>query len=82
MDNLANLIGESLIVIISEEDETELGIVTEIIETGANHVLLVRRQGKSDLLIPDIDPVVLNINLGKGEMLVRLIPGLIPDDQQ
>jgi 16S rRNA processing protein RimM len=68
--------------VISEEDETELGIVTEIIETGANHVLLVRRQGKSDLLIPDIDPVVLNINLGKGEMLVRLIPGLIPDDQQ
>ena len=68
--------------VISDEGETVLGIVTEIIETGANHVLLVRREGKSDLLIPDIEPVVLNINLEKGEILVHLIPGLVPDDQQ
>jgi 16S rRNA processing protein RimM len=56
--------------------------VTEIIETGANHVLLVKKEGKGDILIPDIDPVVLNIDLEKGEILVHLIPGLIPDDQQ
>ena len=68
--------------VISDEDETVLGIVTEIIETGANHVLLVRRESKGDLLIPDIEPVVLNINLEKGEILVHLIPGLIPDDQK
>ena len=68
--------------VISDEGETVLGIVTEIIETGANHVLLVRREGRGDLLIPDIDPVVLNINLDKGEILVHLLPGLIPDNQQ
>ena len=67
--------------VISDEDETVLGTVAEIIETGANHVLLVRRQDKGDLLIPDIDPVVLNINLEKGEILVHLIPGLVPDDR-
>ena len=68
--------------VISDEGETVLGIVTEIIETGANHVLLVRSEGKGDLLIPDIDPVVLNVDLEKGEILVHLLPGLIPDDQQ
>ena len=68
--------------VISDEDETVLGVVTEIIETGANHVLLVRRESKGDLLIPDIEPVVFNVNLEKGEILVHLIPGLIPDDQQ
>ena len=66
--------------VISDEGNTVIGIVNEIIETGANHVFLVRREGKGDLLIPDIDPVVLNINLEKGEILVRLIPGLVPDD--
>jgi len=68
--------------VVSDDDETALGIVNEIIETGANYVLLVRREGKGDLLIPDIDPVVLNINLEKGEILVRLIPGLVPEDQK
>lgn len=68
--------------VISDEDESVLGSVTEIIETGANQVLLVHRHGKVDLLLPDIDPVVLNINLEKGEILVHLIPGLIPDNQQ
>ena len=67
--------------VISDEDETRLGIVAEIIETGANHVLIVRRDGKPDILIPDIDPVVLDVNLKKGEILVHLIPGLIPSDQ-
>jgi 16S rRNA processing protein RimM len=58
-----------------------LGTVVEIIETGANHVFLIRRDGKRDILIPDIDPVVLNVDLEKGEIRVHLIPGLIPDDQ-
>ena len=45
------------------------------------HVLLIRRDGKSDILIPDIDDVVLDINLEKNEIRVHLLPGLIQDDQ-
>ena len=67
--------------VILDEDETPLGIVAEIIETGANHVLIVRRDSKPDILIPDIEPVVLHVNLEKGEILVHLIPGLVPGDQ-
>lgn len=67
--------------VISDEDENPLGVVAEIIETGANHVFIVRRDGKPDILIPDIAPVVLNVNLEKGEILVHLIPGLISVDQ-
>jgi 16S rRNA processing protein RimM len=67
--------------VISDEDDRHLGIVAEILETGANHVLLIRRDGKSDILIPDIDDVVLDINLEKSEIRVHLLPGLIQDDQ-
>lgn len=67
--------------VIEDQDNALLGMVAEILETGANHVFLVRREGKRDILIPDIDPVILNIDLQKGEIRVNLIPGLIPDDQ-
>ncbi len=43
------------------------------------HVLIVRRDGKKDILIPDIDSVVLKIDLEKGEIRVHLPTGLIPD---
>lgn len=65
--------------VISDEDSTLLGKVAEIIETGANPVLIVRRDGSSDILIPDIDTVVLKVDLEKREINIRLLPGLIPD---
>lgn len=67
--------------VIRDKDDSLLGIVAEIIETGANPVFLVRRDGKKDILLPDIDPVILNIDLKKREIRVNLIPGLIPEDQ-
>ena len=67
--------------VIRDEDNFHLGRVAEIIETGANSVFLVRRDGKKDILLPDIDPVILNIDLHKREIRVDLIPGLIPEDQ-
>ena len=67
--------------VIRDEDDASLGVVVEILETGANDVLLVRKEGKSDILIPDIDPVILEIDLEKGEIRVNLLPGLIPEDQ-
>jgi 16S rRNA processing protein RimM len=66
--------------VVRDEDDVLLGVVAEILETGANDVLLVRREGKSDILIPDIDPVIIEIDLEKGEIRVNLLPGLIPED--
>jgi 16S rRNA processing protein RimM len=66
--------------VLREDDGTSLGRVAEILETGANNVLLIRREGKSDLLLPDIDSVVLKIDLEKGEIRVHLLPGLLSDE--
>ncbi len=64
--------------VINETGDVPLGIIESIIETGANDVFLVRSEAGDELLIPDTDEVVVEINLTLGELRVRLLPGLLP----
>ena len=48
--------------------QAELGEVTDVFETGANDVLVVR--GERERLIPFVSLVVQNVDLALGEMLV------------
>lgn len=57
------------------EDGERLGVITEIIYTGSNDVYVIDRGG-TELLIPALDEVVLNIDLDQGRMLVHLMEGL------
>lgn len=54
-----------------------LGRIVEILETKANDVFVVHTDA-GDLLLPDIEDVVKEINLDAGRMIVTLIPGLRP----
>ncbi len=55
-----------------------LGNLVEIIETGANNVFRVSGS-RGDVLLPDIDEVILGIDLDNGRMTVHLLPGLLPE---
>jgi len=57
-----------------------LGVLTNILETGANDVYIVHppNEGK-EILLPAIDPVILDIDLDQGQILVHILSGLIPD---
>ncbi|MEM7332469.1 MAG: ribosome maturation factor RimM [Chloroflexota bacterium] len=61
--------------VLTDEGET-LGVITRVIETGANNVFVVKSDSK-EILLPDIDDVVLEIDFENGRMLVHLLPGLI-----
>ncbi|WP_420644184.1 ribosome maturation factor RimM [Candidatus Leptofilum sp.] len=63
------------LTVLTTEGET-LGILTSIIETGANNVFVVQGD-RGELLLPDIDDVVQEIDFDNGRMLVTLLPGLI-----
>ena len=52
-----------------------LGKVTDVLETGANDVYVVRGS-YGELLLPAIEDVILDLDPEKGQMLVHLIPGL------
>lgn len=54
------------------EDGARLGRVADVIETGANDVLVIAREdGEADLLLPSLPDVVLSMDIGAGRIVVR-----------
>ncbi len=68
----ADLIGISVLT----DDGRTLGTLTEILETGANDVYVVRKPGGSEILLPAIRDCVLSVDPEAGQMLVHLMKGL------
>jgi 16S rRNA processing protein RimM len=64
---------------VISEDGLELGKITSILETGANDVYVVQSESGKEALLPAIESVILTIDLKKGQMIVHLLPGLLPD---
>lgn len=63
---------------VIEENGNALGILTDILETGANDVYIVQPEGGGrEILLPAIKDVVREIDLEQGTMTVHLLPGLI-----
>jgi 16S rRNA processing protein RimM len=62
---------------VQDESGDKIGIVNHIIETGANDVYVLEAEDGSEILIPAIEDVVLNVDLEQERMIVRLLPGLI-----
>jgi 16S rRNA processing protein RimM len=60
-------------------DGEDLGRVAEILETGANDVFVIQGGPRGEILLPDIDEVVLDVDVANGLMTVSLLPGLLPD---
>ncbi len=54
----------------------ELGVVTEIISTGANDVYVVKGD-RGEVLLPARSEVIRSIDLDAGLMIVELLPGLM-----
>ena len=56
-----------------------LGTIIEFIETGANLVFIIGSENGQEILLPNIDEVVLKIDLDNKMITVHLIEGLLPD---
>lgn len=53
-----------------------LGVVEDVIETGANDVYVVKTAGQKELLLPAVPDVVKSIDLEAGHITVELLEGL------
>lgn len=62
---------------VRDRSAGSLGRVAEILETGANHVYVVRGE-RGEWLLPAIRQVVKRIDLERGEIVVELLPGMGP----
>jgi 16S rRNA processing protein RimM len=63
---------------VVDEQGAEIGRVREVLETGANEVLVVTRPDQPEALIPMIHDVVQELDIAGGRVVVRLIEGLLP----
>lgn len=62
--------------VYTETDEY-LGEVKEVLETGANEVFIVQGP-RGEVLLPNTEEVIVDVDEDAGRMTVHLIPGLLP----
>ena len=62
------------------EDEKYIGKISDWIETGSNNVYVIKRPKGKDVLIPAIDDVIKKIDIENKTMSVKLLEGLMEDD--
>ena len=67
---------ELLGINVVDETGNPLGVLAEIIETGANDVYVVKDDSGKEILIPNIPSVVLDLDFGTRLMKVHLLEGL------
>ncbi len=60
---------------VYREDGHYLGLLVDVLETGANNVFVVEGE-QGELLLPDTAEVVREIDFANGRMTVHLLPGL------
>lgn len=63
---------------VVDEIGKHIGDLSQIIDTaGANDVYVIRTGQGKEVLVPAIQDVILEIDLDRGEMLIRPLPGLL-----
>lgn len=62
---------------VYEEDGTYLGILTDIMETGANDVYVVQLESGKELLLPAIPQCIIEVDVEEPKLTVRLMKGML-----
>lgn len=70
---IADLLG----IKVLQEGGSELGVLQDVIETGANDVYQIRMTDGRELLLPAIRQCVLEVDVEAGFMKVHLLDGLL-----
>lgn len=66
--------------ILDEETEQVLGVIQEINNFGASDIWRIKRNGREDVLIPNIPDVVREICVDKGYVKIHRMKGLFDDE--
>lgn len=69
---IVDLIG---LTAFSDEGE-ELGQLADVLQTGANDVYVIKKDGCADLLVPAIHECVKEVAVEQGKIILHLLPGL------
>lgn len=70
---IADLIGMKVMT----DEESELGIIDDVLQTGANDVYVVKQPSGKDILLPAIKDCILSVDVEAGLMKVHVLDGLL-----
>lgn len=70
---LHDLIG---LAVVTDEGEA-VGTVTDVLSGGAQPLLVVKRDGRPDALVPDVDEIVTDVDLDAERITIRPPEGLL-----
>ncbi len=70
---IADLIG---LDVVTDKGES-LGVLKDVLQTGANDVYIVEMENKKEVLLPAIKDCILNVSLEENKMEVHVLEGLL-----
>lgn len=62
---------------VVDEDENEIGVLKDVLETGANDVYIVKTADGKEILVPAIKDCILFVDTEKELMKIHLLDGLL-----
>ena len=64
-------------IVVFDENEQELGVLTDVITTGANDVYEIKMKDGRELLLQAIKQCILDVDIEGGKMKVHVLDGLL-----
>ena len=62
---------------VFDEDDNEIGEVTDVLETGANAVFVIKTYDGKEVLFPVIDECILDVDISEKRVRAHIMPGLM-----
>jgi len=59
------------------EDGAAFGILTDVMQTGANDVYVIKTEEEKEVLVPAIRDCILDVNVAENKMIIHLLDGLL-----
>lgn len=72
-----NFIVDLIDMTVVTDQGTTLGVLTDVMQTGANDVYVVETPDKKEVLLPAIKDCILDVNVEENRMLVHVLEGLL-----
>lgn len=64
---------------VYDEADAEIGVLREVLETGANDVYVIDLNDGRELLLPAIKECVLHVDVEAGKMQIHILDGLLDE---